>query len=256
MASSASASSAMLWFFILTTIFFVIKYYITDGVQSKIYFGIYITLLIIGEYIINLSLTESMCGNKQWSNALLVTLIPWVFIFGLLNVVLSLFPGWLSPFSNTFGYAVVKMAGIGSFFDKILKTKATSATSAASPAMNEALEHIYSDKSLLINEITQENFERFWTNMSGLFKSGVSSDASIKQQLFDYIRLKDNIAEYIWYMLTGGLVTSVGYNYIVNSGCNKSVKDMQKRHKEYEAQALQQMKDKQAETPRVYASTE
>jgi hypothetical protein len=255
MASSASASSAMLWFFILTTIYFIIKYYIKDGIQSKIYFGIYITLLIIGEYIINLSLTESMCGNKQWSNAMLVTLIPWVFIFGILNIVLSVFPGWLSPFSNTFGYAVVKIAGIGKFFDNILKSKVSTGTG-SSAAMNEALEHIYSDKSLLINEITQQNFERFWSNMSGLFKTGVSANNEIKDQLLDYIRLKDNIAEYIWYMLTGGLVTSVGYNYIVNSGCNKSVKDMQKRHKEYEAQALKQFKEKQEAQPRVYASTE
>ena len=30
---------------------------------------------------------------------------------------------------------------------------------------SEALEHIYSDKSLLINEITQPNIGRFWSNM-------------------------------------------------------------------------------------------
>ena len=33
--------------------------------------------------------------------------------------------------------------------------------------------------------------------------------------------------------LTGTLVTSVSYNYILNSGCTQSVAEMEKRHDEY-----------------------
>jgi len=40
--------------------------------------------------------------------------------------------------------------------------------------------------------------------------------------------LKDTVSEYIWYILTGGLVTSVSYNYMVNSECVKSVKELEK----------------------------
>ena len=252
--STSSPTTALFWFFIITTIYFTIKYNIKDATQNKIYFGIYVTLLLIGEYIINLSLTDTMCGSRQWNTALLVTLIPWVFIFGILNVVLLVFPGWLSPFSNTFGYAMARLMGVSSLLDKILKPKLEMSGSADNKVMAESLEHIYSDKSLLINEITPSNFERVWTSMSYLFKTGVVNNIDLKTQLLNFVRLKDIVAEYIWYLLTGGLVTSVGYNYVVNTGCSQSVKDMKRRHKEYEETV-----GKKSETttqPRVYSITE
>ena len=41
----------------------------------------------------------------------MVTLIPWVIIFGILNVLLLQFPGWKAPFSNTIGYLIANIAG-------------------------------------------------------------------------------------------------------------------------------------------------
>ncbi len=60
--SSPNPGTAMLWFIIITSIYFVIKYN-TDG-KNIIYFGIYAILLIIGEYFINLTLTNSICGSS------------------------------------------------------------------------------------------------------------------------------------------------------------------------------------------------
>ena len=244
MTDSSSASvpnpfTSLFWFFVITTIYFVFKYNNSDKVtgvpdptNSKIYGGIYILLLIIGEFIINLNLTDSMCGTKQYDTALFITIIPWVVIFGLLYVVLSVFPGWLAPFSNTFGYGVAKLSGITSFLNFILKNT-NDLGKETDDKVSESLQHIYSDKSLLINEITPENFNVFWEDMSPLFKDGIKNNADMKAQLFSFIRLKDIVAEYIWYLLTGILVTSVGYNYLVNNGCSQNAKDMKKKHKEY-----------------------
>jgi len=254
----ASPTMALLWFFIITTIYFTIKYNLSDTTQQNIYFGIYFTLLLIGEYIINLSLTETMCGSQQWNTAFLVTLIPWMLIFGILNVVLLFFPGWLSPFSNTFGYGFAKLMGVNSLLDQILKPKLEMTGTPENKAMSEALEHIYTDKSLLINEITvgqSGNFDRVWSSMSYLFNPGVADNVDLKNQLRDFIRLKDIIAEYIWYMLTGGLVTSVGYNYVVNAGCSQSVKDMKRLHKEYK-KTVDKKYETPAATPRVYTTDE
>ena len=252
--TSSSPTTALFWFLIITTIYFAIKYNVTDSSQSKIYFGIYITLLIIGEYIINLSLTDTMCGSRQWNTALLVTLIPWVIIFGILNLVLMIFPGWLAPFSNTFGYGVARLMGVSDLLDKIFKAKLE--PSATDKVMVEALEHIYSDKSLLINEITTSNFDRFWTNMSSLFKSGVADNGDLKQQLYGFIRLKDIVAEYMWYLLTGGLVTSVGYNYVVNAGCSQNLKDMKQKDKKYNENANTLHEAQKGVKPRIYTMTE
>jgi|688.fasta_scaffold272949_2 hypothetical protein len=253
--SSASPTTALFWFFIITTIYFFIKYYITDPSQTKIYLGIYLTLVIIGEYIINLSLTDTMCGSRQWNTALLVTLIPWVFIFGILNVVLMLFPGWLAPFSNTFGYGIAKLMGVSSVLTSIFKDKIEpSATD--NKIMVEALAHIYNDQSLLVNEITESNFPNFWKNMEQLMKPGVFTNEELKQKLLGFVRMKDIIAEYIWYMLTGGLVTSVGYNYVVNAGCIQNLKDMKRRDNEYTENAQQKLETQRDNKPRVYTSSE
>jgi hypothetical protein len=241
--------TSLFWFFIITTIYFIFKYKITEPTQSKIYGGIYILLLIVGQFIINLNLTDSMCGTKQYDTALFITIIPWVVIFGLLYVVLTVFPSWLIPFSNTFGYGIAKLMGLTSFFNDILKAKIDLGKD--SGEAGEALEHIYSDKSLLINEITQTNIDRFWSNMKAIFKPSSYIEEN-KNTLLSFVRLKDTIAEYIWYMLTGTLVTSVSYNYVVNKGCSQSVKELKKRRKAYE----ERLSEKKQVKPKVYSTTE
>ena len=58
-------------------------------------------------------------------------------------------------------------------------------------------------------------------------------------------------------MLTGTLVTSVGYNYLANKGCSQSVKEINKRHKEYEEQEkLNAEAIANGAPPRVYATSE
>lgn len=112
--------------------------------------------------------------------AILVTLIPWGIIFGTLLLLLFIFPGWLQPFSNTFGYAMTIIAGINSTLADILIANPKNDKNSQDGPMREALAHIYSDKSLLVNEITKENFDFFWKNMSGTFKPGVADNEKLK----------------------------------------------------------------------------
>ena len=256
--SPPNPSSAMFLFFVLTSIYFMVKYN-GNPKQGNIYFGIYMCLLIIGEFFINISLTKAMCGTNQMGSAMFITIIPWFLIFGMLNLVLMVFPGWLSPFSNTIGYGITKLFGINNLLNDIFKAKINPEELKGEnmSAMAEALEHIYNDRSLLVNEITQENFDNFWINMSPSFKPNVKNNVEIKKRLFDFIRLKDIVSEYIWYMLTGTLVTSVGYNYLANKGCSHSVKEIKKRHKEYEEQEkLNAEAIANGAPPRVYSTNE
>ena len=110
--SAPNPSSSIIWFFIITTIYTVADYSArkkmgqdTSG-TTKMYFAIYALLIIVGEFFINLGITSAMCGSAEWATALMVTVFPWGFIFGILVLLLTMFPGWLAPFSNTFGYGV------------------------------------------------------------------------------------------------------------------------------------------------------
>lgn len=259
--STPNPTSSIGGFAILTTIYAFADYNTSknkDTSQSGLWFGIYLFSVLIYEYLSNANLTTSVCGSSQWSTALLVTLIPWVIIFGTLLLLLLLFPGWLRPFSNTFGYAVAIMSGINSTLADIFTANPKGEnTTPKDSSMNQALAHIYSDKSLLVNEITKENFDFFWKNMSGTFQPGVVNNEQLKMDLYSYVALKETVSKYLWYILSGILITSVSYNYIVNAACNVSVEEMQKRHEEYE-QELSDAQTQSANAPdtRVYTTTE
>ena len=66
--------------------------------------------------------------------------------------------------------------------------------------------------------------------------------------------MKYSISEYVWNLLTGFLVTSVSYNYIINTGCAKSPEEMKKRYDDYEAEqnTKRNEKDKKDEKEPTY----
>ena len=72
--------------------------------RNTMLFGAYVLIIIIGQFFINLNLTAQMCHKAQGYQTLTITVVPWMVIFGVFNLLLSFFPGWLKPFSNTFGY--------------------------------------------------------------------------------------------------------------------------------------------------------
>ena len=219
---AANPSSSIIFFLLFTLGYFITKYYVDTPVIS----GIYFLTLIIVQFFINLNLTSEICNESQYGLAMTTTIFPWVFMFGIMVVLLKMVPNWLSPFSNTFGYLFTYITGINDFLMDILK----------SDSKNPAIEKIFEDKSLLINSITLENITEWWKNMSknGILKTNVGNDQSDNfKKLEKFIKLKTNVAEFIWYALTGILVTSTSYNYILNSGCTQSAEEMEKRHDEY-----------------------
>lgn len=262
--SNPNPAGSIIWFFIVTTIYTIVDYNARKKMgqdntsKSKMYFAIYALLVGVGEFFINLGVTSAMCGSAQWATAMMVTVFPWGLIFGILVLLLSMFPGWLAPFSNTFGYGVAVLAGLNTVLADILEPKPKGKKNAETQAMDEALAHIYSDKSLLINEVTVSNFDYFWNMMQGVFQKGVYSNADMKGQLYSMVVLKDAVASYMWYLLAGLLITSVSYNYIVNAACSNSAQDMQKRHDEYEQQLAdeQEKAAKAKSVQRVYTSNE
>ena len=69
-----------------------------------------------------------------------------------------LMPGWKAPFSNTLGYLIVWLSGVNNSFYKILKQDNNE---------NKLLQMVYKDPSIMINEITPENFDLFIARMGG-----------------------------------------------------------------------------------------
>lgn len=230
------------FFTIITIIYYVVRYkaykYITENAYvSLIINSIYVLSLFLGVFFINLSNTASICGgDSQPASALIYTLMPFIVIFGLLTLLLKSFPGWLTPFSNTFGYLFAKLGGVSQLLNRILideiKLEKIENDDDKKLAAS-ALEKIYNDKSIMINQITLENFENYWNRMSksGLFKSDAYK---FKDYLHSLVRLKTIVSEFIWVMLSGGLFYSISNNFIVNIECEKNSELIAKNQEEYE----------------------
>ena len=241
-------------FFIITTIYFFMQY-LWDNTPSRdmIFFVIYILLIILSSYFLNLHMTTILCGTAQIKTTMLVTFFPWLIIFGLLQVALLYYPGWLIPFSNTFGYGIAKLAGLSRKFSAVVKLPSDAREGSS---IRKVLDSIYNDKSLLINEIPNANvgFDRWWdeSQAGGLIKSNVNAED--KLALRHLIKLKNIISKYIWFTLTGLLTLSASYNFIVKSSCNQSVQEMENNHNEYEKYLEEDAKNKPEKT--VYTSYE
>jgi hypothetical protein len=142
----------------------------------------------------------------------------------LLFFILKLFPGWITPFSNTIGYVFISMLGV----DQTLKELITK-TEGIDPNKNElikAINTINNNKSKFINQIDIDlsNFENFIDelNKANIIGQVDATDPNI-MQLYKLITIKHVIGTLVWYILAGILISSISYNYIIGISCEKSV---------------------------------
>ena len=225
---------------------------------------IFFLSLVIGEFMINLGMSKDICGFSQPKSAAIATILPWFLVLGVLKAVLIIFPGWLIPFENTFGYTVVSMVtDIKTVFNDILTpqfdVKPLAPTSDNNDNNNQiggassdntdnemmkkreigrALEQIYTDQSILLNELNSDNIQRFWDSFiqSGLIRK----EAKIEnlEKIRGFLYMKTAISEFIWLVLCGLLIVSISYNYMLNIGCTYTPEQQNIREKF--------LKDKQA----------
>jgi hypothetical protein len=214
-------STAIFAFFIITLIFTIIKYSIPETMLTLINI-IYIGTLMAVLITINSSLAKTICDNPQsTTSGIVATIFPMLFIFGLLQLLLVIFPGWLEPFSNTFGYAVAKIGGA----EKVVKDVLLKADTQGGD-ISKAISNIYNDPSIFLNQFNYENEDDFktkWNRSGNLFIPNARLTTSTEYINFrNMVKLKDLVAQFVWYMLAGILVTSRSYNYIINQPCDLS----------------------------------
>jgi len=215
----------------LTAIYFTMKYMMPE--RATALFVIYFILILVSQFILNIYLAKQMCNSpSNVGTAAIATIIPWILIFGLLNLLLTMFPGWLAAFSNTIGYAVASIVGVSSLFTEKLLNVGT-------PPNKDALkviQNILSDPSTIINTLNDENVLNFWNKSVNvkLFKTdfqvinnvdGIQTrDNEYFYELKKYIMLKNLVSYFIWYLLTGILITSISYNYMLTVPCVQTPK--------------------------------
>ena len=231
-----SMLSSVIVFAGLTITYFLTKFFLIDrkgppvpsGTGATILSLMYVVLVVGSQLFINVRNSAELCNNTpQIVTSFIYTIIPNFFILGLIMIIMKILPGWKSPFSNTIGYLTVYMLGVGGAFSDLLKSKKT----------GELIQKICDNQSIVINEITPFNFELFLNKMNKdkLLKSGYRSKPAY-HKLWDFVVMKDSIAEFMWIGLCGALVISTTFNALLEISCDIPTAQRKAAAAKFEAQ--------------------
>ena len=199
---------------------------IENANNNNIINAVYILLLIVGSYFINATISKSMCSQTiQWGYILMITLLPWTIIFISLHFILKLFPGWVTPFSNTIGYIIIGFLGLQKVYDSIFKSENENTDT---PELTKAIANMNSNKMKFINQISSnlEEFDKFFEGIPALIKDKNIEDHKLK--LYQLLVIKQALGKIVWYILAGILISSISYNLVINMACEKSLEEIKK----------------------------
>lgn len=271
--------------FLLTTLFYYLALkptlsytlYSTKEEYSKYvsndykYLAIYVLLVLLIQFMVNSSIISSTCGGNISENmgaAGILTFIPWIFIFGVLVLILHVFPGFKSAFADVIGYYYVHTSA-NNILTELLKNKEVEQKISEDPNMTadkkkeietaaDLIIKICGNSSILINQIVPSNFDQYWSMLNPLKKDKYQTTASgevspetkqLKNDLFNLVVKRDNIGEAMWYIYTGLLVTSIVQLKITTRGCVSSPQTMEANYQKF-------LNDEQkAKTEQANAST-
>ena len=90
--AEVNPSIAIYFFVAVFAAYYYYKYSKKNVVSNGVIF-VFASILLVGEYFINVGMSKDICGYDQYMNAAFATFIPWLLIFGALKMALVVFPG-------------------------------------------------------------------------------------------------------------------------------------------------------------------
>ncbi len=236
------------------------KAYISN---SYMYLAIYFLLVVVIQFMVNASIISTTCGGSVTENmgaAGVFTFLPWTLIFGVLILILTVYPGFKSAFSDVVGYFWVSSSANKIITDLLINPdiqKKMDTDTASTPEQKEATQgaadaiiKICGNTAILINQIVPSNFDSYWNILKPLMKEKYQTDNEetnkIKNDLFELVVTRDNVGESMWYMYTGLLLTSIVQLKITTRGCVNNPKTMEQNYQKFldaekEAQAQKEL---------------
>jgi len=200
-----------------------------------------------------MNVISEKCGGSVTDNigyAGMITIVPWTLIFGILMVILTIYPGFKSAFADVIGYYWVSSSANKLITELLVDRDVEHELSESMKQTNkdeleraaDTIIKICGNSAVLINQMTPHNFQHFWEILNPLKKkqyrkgsSNYNEAESIKKrdELFELVVTKDNIGEAMWYLYTGILVTSVVQLKITTRGCANNVKTMEANYQKF-----------------------
>lgn len=239
--------------------------------NNYMYLAIYLLLIIIIQFVVNSTVITDKCGGNISNNigvAGVLTFIPWILIFGMLVLVLMIFPGFKSAFADVVGYYYVS-GDATKILTELLVNQDVQNKLTADPNITleqkEAMEtaadviiKICGNTSILINQIVPSNFQQYWQILKPLMKDKYKEDnaetTKIRDDLFKLVVSRDNVGEAMWYIYTGLLLTSIVQLKITNHGCVTDTKTMEENYNKF-LKEQEKAREEQAKAETTYTIT-
>jgi len=253
--------------------------------------AIYFMAIVLIQIIVNASIITGNCGGSISANvgsAGHMTIIPWILIFGILILILTIFPGFKCAFADVIGYfwvskeanKVITELLLNRDISKVMKDDSGSGTpeqgelipkkqyskgmvggdgSHEMAKLQEAADlivKICGNNAILINQMVPENFLKYWDTLKPLMKPQYRQDGSpdsdeIKESLFNLIVSRNNVGEALWYVYTGLFVTMFVQYRIATLGCQSDPQTMEKNYQAF----LEKEQQADAEKQQIQGTT-
>ena len=185
---------------------------------DKIALPILLCLSILIQFFINSKNLVEYCGNNNSSMPLAMAFTSFFLILGGIMILLRLYPGWKSPFSNTFGYLLGPlMVGESSQNVTFEVTNILKKKSSNNNEDLKMLDRLTSDNSLLINDISPEIFNKYVDTLKFPQNSN-----SILGKLYNIIFAKDLLSTAIWYSLAITFAVVLNMNAVYSEQCQRN----------------------------------
>ena len=240
--------------------------------SNKLFLAVYFFAILVIQFIVNAYLITETCGGnitQNMSASGTFTFIPWSLIFGAVIVVLMVYPGFKSAFSDVVGYFYVSNSA-NKLLTELLVNKDIqnnidadgSSTPQQKANMQQAADMIIKicgNTSILINQMVPSNFVEYWNVLRPLMKpqyqtDGPQTDAK-RNELFELVVTRDNIGEAMWYIYTGILITSIVQLKIATRGCITDPAQMAKNYQNYLTEQKAAKTQEEQATSTVYTLT-
>tara|TARA_B100001142_G_scaffold129826_1_gene131516 strand:- start:5543 stop:6253 length:711 start_codon:yes stop_codon:yes gene_type:complete len=235
MTSTTFAEGSLKGFIVMTIILYFIKIIGIDRNSNEdnkknninqltfvIIISVLFFLYLMG-WNIYLTSNEIVCGETGIILGVQATIFPFVFIYGLGIFLLEMFPGWLRSFANTHGTFVAEHCGL-SLDDKLFVSK--------DDRESDILKKVYNDKSKLLNELHEDNYNKAFQNNKDIFQNDALDI------LHKYVTIKESFARFLWVIFLGSITLMVSQNALLNENCSKKIED-RGEFKEYLESQLQ-----------------
>ena len=211
-------NSSIMLFSVVTLVFFIMRTVAlhlgnddshednTKALRNASTFA-FMAIFFLFSYFTNISATEEkiICGEKNYQVAFYATVIPFILIYSVGIFLISIFPGWIRCFSNTFGSSFLNFCGVESNLDL--------------EHNDSELRRLYTaNPQILLNEIYFDDSGDISDNL--LKSAGIVNNPTNKMLIKKYIILKESIGEGIWHAILSIITILVGYNTILAENCN------------------------------------